>query len=119
MTQQLRRTSEFEPGNAQVREVKAKLVRDYIENQALAPKPAKHQFGGANTSRSSELVFSAFDDVKIYGAEAVAQEMRTRQYDPYEAYKERLHAATSEASGTATALRPQPRSLNISVSESA
>jgi hypothetical protein len=115
MTLSSRRTSEFDQGgNAQVREVKAKLVRDYIENQAHAPNPVKVASGAANVLHGGALIFSASDDLKLYGGEALAKEFDTRQFDPYELYKQRV---LNEV--TAQVPQVRPRSLHLSLTESA
>jgi hypothetical protein len=118
MTQPIRRTSEIAAQNSELPEAKAILVRAYVEDQQQAPRASRLPQFPPSGSQGNELVIPALDDVKLYGAEAIAQENHTRQYDPYAAYKEMLGAVTSEASGAPSPQRPQPRSLVVSVAES-
>lgn len=104
MASQTKHPAEFEQNNAQVREVKTKLVRDYIDNQRQLAKASRQGNGAPNVVQ----VFSVFDDVKLHGTEALDKEFHTRQYDPYELYKQKL-----------TTQPAQTRTLNFTVSESA
>ena len=75
------------------REARAKLARDYVENQKVLLQHKSQ--GGSECVQNGSLVFTVAADFKLYGADNLDRHFATAQYDPYVLYKQRLSSSVA------------------------
>lgn len=83
----------------ELRELQAKMMEDVCLTRREEATMARQAPTPAHGNRlahmpDSTLVFSVLDDIKLYGGNNLDSEFDSRNYDPYQLYKEHLRVAT-------------------------
>jgi hypothetical protein len=79
-------------GSRDVRELRSKFVNDYLTTARESGKKRTDAPESARRTEQAELVFSVFDDFKLYGSTSLEREFASRQRDPYQNHKQDLLA---------------------------
>lgn len=99
MNQEQAKKLEGVSGSAEsIKEVKSKLVRDYVDSQRVKHDRNQRYSASSSVVEDGLVVFSVLDDQKLYGSSAIELEFQTRQLDPYSWYKQQLAASAQRVS---------------------